>query len=297
MRNAEEQEKKTIEFSPIDIVDDTTTNTPETLNDDSQTKRTSFTERIAMMVGMKPREKEEVAPTTEKGKTFGTVSAITTEANRDELGATANHEATVNEGATANQEKTTSLELGDLMAKLEKIDKKLKYSEEDRQMLKKEIRYNKSESLDNCFNLARATEEKLQQMSDKVKATDKEREKNIKKDMQEMKLQYDTVNSKLGSLETRIDTMSRDQAESSCAVQSKLDALLRNSTSQDKLVTDRTQGSSILSRFCRATTELTRVHTITPECSERRGRGGGQDYYEGWNLELNKWPSGFHHGH
>ena len=63
------------------------------------------------------------------------------------------------------------------MAKLEQIDKKLKYSEEDRQMLKKEIRYNKSESLDNCFNLARATEEKLQQMSDKVKATDKERER------------------------------------------------------------------------------------------------------------------------
>ena len=58
------------------------------------------------------------------------------------------------------------------MAKLEQIDKKLKCSEEDRQMLKKEIRYNKNESLDNCFNLARATEEKLQQMSDKAEATD-----------------------------------------------------------------------------------------------------------------------------
>ena len=112
-------------------------------------------------------------------------------------------------------------------------------------MLKKEIRYNKSESLDNCFNLARATEEKLQQMSDKVEATDKEREKNIKKDMQEMKQRYETVNSKLWSLETTIDTMSRDQAESSCAIQSKLDALLRNSTSQGKLVTDRTQGNRV----------------------------------------------------
>ena len=71
-------------------------------------------------------------------------------------------------------------------------------------MLKKEIRYNKSESLDHCFNLANATEEKLQQKSDKVEATDKEREKNIKKDMQEMKQRYDTVNSKLGSLETRM---------------------------------------------------------------------------------------------
>ena len=66
-------------------------------------------------------------------------------------------------------------------------------------MLTKEIRYNKSESMDNCFNLAKATEEKLQQMSDKVEATDKESEKNIKKDMQEMKQWYDTVNSKLGS--------------------------------------------------------------------------------------------------
>ena len=177
MPNAEEQEKKTIEFSPIDIVDDTTSNTPQTIKDDFPTKRTSFTERIAMMVGMKPREKEEVPPTTDKGKTFGSVSAITTEANRDddkvELGATASQEATVNNVATANQEKTTSLELGDLMAKLERIDKKLNYNEEDRQMLKKEIRYNKSESLDNCINLAGATEEKLQQMSDKVEATDR----------------------------------------------------------------------------------------------------------------------------
>ena len=78
---------------------------------------------------------------------------------------------------------------------------------------KKEIRYNNNENLDNCFNLARATEEKLQQMSDKVEATDKEREKKFKKDMQEMKQRYDTVNCKLWSLETRIDTMSKDQAE------------------------------------------------------------------------------------
>ena len=172
MPNVEEQEKKTIEFSPIDIVDDTTSNTPETIKDDSQTKRTSFTERIAMMVGMKPRKKEETAPTTEKGKTFGTVSAISTEDNRDddqvELVAAAIHEATVSNGATANQKKTTLIELGDLVAKLEQIDKKLKCSEEDRQLLKKEIRYNKSESLDHCFNLAKATEERLQQMPDKV---------------------------------------------------------------------------------------------------------------------------------
>ena len=81
MSNAEEQEKKTIELSPIDIVDDTTSNTPQTIKGDSKTKRTSFTERIAAMVGMKPREKEEVILTTEKSKTFGTVSAIKAEAN------------------------------------------------------------------------------------------------------------------------------------------------------------------------------------------------------------------------
>ena len=96
MPNAEEQEKKTIEFSPTDIVEDTTGNTPETIKDDSLTKRTSFTERIAAMVGMKPREKEEVVPTTEKSKTLGTVSVITTEAKQDDeqikRWATANHE-------------------------------------------------------------------------------------------------------------------------------------------------------------------------------------------------------------
>ena len=94
-----------------------------------------------MIVGMKPREKEELAPTTENGKTFGTVSAIGTEDNRDgdqdELVATASHEATVENGTTTNQEKTPFLELGDLMAKLEQINKKLKCSEEIRQLLKK----------------------------------------------------------------------------------------------------------------------------------------------------------------
>ena len=112
-------------------------------------------------------------------------------------------------------------------------------------MIRKEVRYNKNEYLDNYFNLARAMEEKLQQMSDKVDATDKDREKNIKKDVQEMKQRYNTVNSKLGNLDTRMDTMSRDQAESSCAIQSKLDAILRNSITQDNLVTNRTQGNRV----------------------------------------------------
>ena len=59
MPNVEEQGKKTMEFSPIGNVDETTNNTPETMKDDSQTKRTSFTEKFAAMVGMKPKEKEE----------------------------------------------------------------------------------------------------------------------------------------------------------------------------------------------------------------------------------------------
>ena len=151
----------------------------------------------------------------------------------------------VTHGATADHGTTTPLELGDLMAKFDQIDKKLKCSEEDREVKKKEIRYSKNEYLDNYFNLARATEEKLQQMSDNVEATGKDREKNIKQDMQEMKQRYDTMNSKLGSLETRMDTMSRDQAESSCTIQSKPDAILRNSITQDNLVTNRTQGNRV----------------------------------------------------
>ena len=241
MPNAEEQKQKSMEFSPIDTVEDTTGNTPETIKDESQTKRTSFTERFAMMVGMKSREKVEDETKAEKGKTFGTVSTITTEANQgdDQV----KHGAKASHGATADHETTTPLELGDLMAKLRQIDKKLKCSEQDREVIKKELRYNKNEYLDNYFNMARSTEEKLQQMSDKVEATDKDREENINKDMQAMRQRYDTVNSKLGSLETRMDTMSRDQTESSWAIQAKLDAILRNSTSQDRPVTDRTQGN------------------------------------------------------
>ena len=45
MPNAKEQKQKSVEFSPIDTVEDTTCNTPETIKDESQTKRTSLTER------------------------------------------------------------------------------------------------------------------------------------------------------------------------------------------------------------------------------------------------------------
>ena len=242
MPNAEEPNPKSMEFSPIDNVEDTTGNTPETVNDESQAKRTSFTERLAIMVGMKSRDAAVEETKAEKGKTFGTVSTRTTDIdqNEDQIrpGTATNNRTTTDHGAA-------TLELGDLMAKLDQINKKLKHSEEDRDVIRREIRNNKHEYLDSYFNLARATEERLQQMSDKVDTTDEERDKNIRKDMQEMKQRYDAVNSQLGSLETRIDTMSRDQAESSYAIQTKLDVILRNSTPQDRPAAERTQGNRV----------------------------------------------------
>ena len=152
---AEEQNQKSMEFSPIDTMDDTTGRTPETIKEESQGKRTSFSEKIANMVGMKSRDVVAEEPKAEKGKTFGTVSTITTEANQvdDQI----KQGAAASDRATPNYEKKTPLEQGDLMAKLDQIDKKLKHSEEDREVIKKELRYNKHEYLDSYFNLARAT--------------------------------------------------------------------------------------------------------------------------------------------
>ena len=242
MPNAEEPKPKSMEFSPIDNVEDTTGNTPETVKDESQAKRTYFTERLAIMVGMKSRDAAAEEPKAEKGKTFGTVSKkrTDTDQNEDQI-----RPGTAFNNRAVADHVTTTLELGDLMAKLDQIDKKLKHSEEDRDVIRKELRNNKHEYLDSYFNLAKATEERLQKMSDKVDTTDEERDKNIKKDMQEMKQRYDAVNSQLGSLESRMDTISRDQAESSCAIQAKLDAILRNSTSQDRPAAERTQGNRV----------------------------------------------------
>ena len=63
--------------------------------------------------------------------------------------------------------------------------------------------------------------------------------------MEEMKKRRDTVNEQLWNLKTRMDTVSKDQAENFCAIQSKLDALLRNSKAQDKLVADKPQGTRV----------------------------------------------------
>ena len=271
MPNAEEPNPKSMEFSPIDNVEDTTGNTPETVKDESQAKRTSSTERLAIMVGMKSRDAAVEETKAEKGKTFGTVSTRTTDTdqNEDQIrpGTATNNRTTTDHG-------TATLELGDLMAKLDQIEKKLKHSEEDRDVIRKEIRNNKHEYLDSYFNLARATEERLQQMSDKVDTTDEERDKNIRKDMQEMKQRYDAMNSQLGSLETRMDTMSRDQAESSCAIQTKLDAILRNSTPQDRPAAERTQGNRVDFVEPQRKTAVNTV-TITPGCCEYSTGGGG----------------------
>ena len=119
MPNAEKPNPKSMEFSPIETVEDTTGNTPEMVKDESQAKRTSFTERLAIMVGMKSRDIVAEESKAEKGKTFGTVSTKTTDTDQNEdqvrPGATANNRATV------DHETTTSLDLGDLMAKLRAI--------------------------------------------------------------------------------------------------------------------------------------------------------------------------------
>ena len=72
MPNAEEPNPKPMEFSPIDNVEDTTSNTPEMVKDESQ-KRTSFTERLAMMDGMRSRDAAVEETKAEKSRTFGTV--------------------------------------------------------------------------------------------------------------------------------------------------------------------------------------------------------------------------------
>ena len=109
--------KRKLQFSPIGNGDEATNNTPETIKDDSQTKRTLFTERFAAMVEMKPREKEEVTAVTEKSKTFGTVSPITTETSKDKEQVT--QEATARQDKRAMETKTPFVELGDLMTKLD----------------------------------------------------------------------------------------------------------------------------------------------------------------------------------
>ena len=78
-----------------------------------------------------------------------------------------------------------------------------------------------------------------------METTNQEREKHIKKEMEDTKKRYKTVNDKLWIVETRMDTMSRKQAEISWAIQSKLNALLRNSFVEDKSAADKQLGTRV----------------------------------------------------
>ena len=115
--------------------------------------------------------------------------------------------------------------------------------------------------------------------------------------MQEMKKRYDAVNSQLVGLETRMDTMRRDQAASSCAIQAKLDAILRNSALQEKPVTDQTQGNRVdfvePQRNKRESTPLPLPRDAT---STALGGGGAasQDNYEKGNRKYDEWSRRFH---
>ena len=81
-----------------------------------------------------------------------------------------------------------------------------------------------------------------------------------------------------------MDTMSRDQAESSCAIQAKLDAILRNSTSQDRPAAERTHGNRVdfvePQRKKRQSTPLP-----LPREAVSTAPGGGQRFYEKWNSK------------
>ena len=127
------------------------------------------------------------------------------------------------------------------MSWLEQINKMVKRNNKGLQELKYELRPIKNENLDNYFNLARATEEKLQQMASRMETTDEEREKHIKNNIGEMKKRSETVNNKVWNLEMRMDTMGRDQAESSSAKQFQSDALLRKSIAQEKAAPAKTE--------------------------------------------------------
>ena len=66
--------------------------------------------------------------------------------------------------------------------------------------MKREIRHNKNEGIENYFTPAGSTEERLQQIANKIEQSDKEREKLFRTDMKEGRKQYKRVNGKLWSL-------------------------------------------------------------------------------------------------
>ena len=116
---------------------------------------------------------------TEKSKTFFTASTITTETNQDKVQVT--EETVYNQEKRATESRATSVELGDMMTKLEQIDKKLKCNDEECQELKKELQHNKNENLDNNYVLARATEKSYNKWRTKWRRPTKNQRKMSKK--------------------------------------------------------------------------------------------------------------------
>ena len=86
-----------------------------------------------------------------------------------------------------------------------------------------------------------------------------------------------------------MDTMSKDQTENSCAIQSKLNVHLRNSIAQDKLVADKPRVTRV--DFVQPQRKKNGVYTVTPDCNEHRG-SRAQDCSEGWNLKLDECTGG-----
>ena len=85
---------------------------------------------------------------TEKGETFGTtVSTITTETNQDKEQVT--QETVSDQEKQKTGSRAPSVELGDFMTKLDQIDEKLRCCDKEYQKLKKELRHNKNENIDN----------------------------------------------------------------------------------------------------------------------------------------------------
>ena len=97
-----------------------------------------------------------------------------------------------------------------------------------------------------------------------------------------MKKRYYTVNEKLWNLETRMDVMSKDQAGNFCAIQSKLDALLRNSLANNKSVTDKQPGTRVdfidPQRMTRESTPIPRTdNSIGPGVTRTAMKGGASN--------------------
>ena len=93
------------------------------------------------------------------------------------------------------------------------------------------------------------------------------------------------MNEKLSNLETGMEKISKDRAESSCAIQSKLDALLRNSLAQDKSVTDKQPGTRVdfvePQRKKRESTPLPRTdNNIAPGVTRTAMKGGASNSME-----------------